>query len=80
MQFYVVDMTRIILVLSGKGGVGKTTIVSKIADCVRNGLIDDISDIRDESDRKGMRIVIELKRDADSNVVLNNLYKIESIL
>ena len=56
--------------------VVKATIVSKIADCVRNGVIDDISDIRDESDRKGMRIVIELKKDADSNVVLNNLYRL----
>ncbi|MBL7215912.1 MAG: DNA topoisomerase (ATP-hydrolyzing) subunit A [Phycisphaerae bacterium] len=56
--------------------VVKSTIVSKIADCVRNGQIEDISDIRDESDRKGMRVVIELKKDADSNVVLNNLYRL----
>jgi DNA gyrase subunit A len=55
--------------------VVKTTIVSKIADCVRNGNIAEISDVRDESDRKGMRVVVELKRDADSNVVLNKLYK-----
>jgi DNA gyrase subunit A len=56
--------------------VVKSNIVSKIADCVRNGLIEDISDIRDESDRKGMRIAIELKKDADSHVVLNNLYRL----
>lgn len=55
--------------------VVKTTIVSKIADCVRNGHIQEIADIRDESDRKGMRIVVELKKDADSNVVLNKLYR-----
>ncbi|MHC4551510.1 MAG: DNA gyrase subunit A [Planctomycetota bacterium] len=55
--------------------VVKTNIVSKIADCVRNGQIADISDIRDESDRKGMRVVVELKKDADSNVVLNQLYR-----
>ena len=56
--------------------VVKSNIVSKIADCVRNDQIGDISDIRDESDRNGMRIVIELKKDADSNVVLNNLYRL----
>ncbi len=59
--------------------VVKTTIVSKIADCVRNGQIDEISDIRDESDRKGMRIVVELKKDVDSNVVLNKLYRFTSL-
>ena len=55
--------------------VVKTNIVSKIAECVKDGVIDEISDLRDESDRKGMRIVIELKKDADSNVVLNKLYR-----
>ncbi len=59
--------------------VVKTGIVSKIADCVRNGQINEISDIRDESDRKGMRIVVELKKDADSNVVLNKLYRFTSL-
>ncbi len=59
--------------------VVKTTIVAKIADCVRNGQIADISDIRDESDRKGMRIVVELKKDADSHVVLNQLYRYTSL-
>ncbi len=55
--------------------VVKSNIVAKIADCVHNGQIDEISDIRDESDRKGLRIVIELKKDADSSVVLNKLYR-----
>ena len=59
--------------------VVKTTIVSKIADCVRNGQIEDIADIRDESDRKGMRIVVDLKKDADSNVVINQLYRNTSL-
>jgi DNA gyrase subunit A len=55
--------------------VGKASLIEKIADLVRAKVIEDISDIRDESDRDGMRIVIELKRDATPMVVLNNLYK-----
>ena len=55
--------------------VVKTTIVSKIAECVHSGTIAEISDVRDESDRKGLRIVVELKRDADSEIVLNKLYR-----
>ncbi len=55
--------------------VVKTNIVSKIADCVRNGHISEIADIRDESDRHGMRIVVEAKKDADPNLVLNKLFK-----
>jgi len=54
--------------------VNKATWISGIADLVRNKEIEGISDIRDESDRKGMRVVIELKRGEQSNVVLNNLY------
>ncbi len=53
----------------------KSAIVSKIADCVHEGHIDEISDVRDESDRQGMRIVVELKKDIDSQVVLNKLYR-----
>ncbi|MEN6309014.1 MAG: DNA gyrase subunit A [Anaerohalosphaeraceae bacterium] len=53
----------------------KSAIVSKIADCVHEGQIDEISDVRDESDRQGMRIVVELKKDIDSQVVLNKLYR-----
>ncbi|MHC5061615.1 MAG: DNA gyrase subunit A [Planctomycetota bacterium] len=55
--------------------VVKSNIVSKIADCVQGGQIGEIADVRDESDRKGMRIVIDLKRDADANVALNKLYR-----
>ncbi len=55
--------------------VNKAVLISKIAELVRDKKIDGISDIRDESDRDGMRIVIELKRDAKPDVVKNNLYK-----
>ena len=53
----------------------KSQIVTKIAECVSNGTIPDITDVRDESDRKGMRVVIELRRDADENVAINRLYQ-----
>ncbi len=55
--------------------VNKADMIKKTADLVNDGKIDGISDIRDESDRKGMRIVYELKRDSIPNVVLNKLYK-----
>ncbi len=55
--------------------VVKTTIVSKIAECVHNGTIAEISDVRDESDRHGLRIVVDLRRDADSEIVLNKIYR-----
>src|SRR5699024_2688104 len=55
--------------------VNKAKLIEKIAEFVREKRIEGISDLRDESDREGMRIVIELKRDANPNVVLNNLYK-----
>ncbi len=54
--------------------VNKRQLIKAIADKVRDKTIDEISDIRDESDRNGMRIVIELKRDANPQVVLNKLY------
>jgi DNA gyrase subunit A len=53
----------------------KSRLIVNIADLVREKKIDGISDLRDESDRTGMRIVIELRRDVNPNVVLNNLYK-----
>ncbi|MGF1460369.1 MAG: DNA gyrase subunit A [Leptolyngbyaceae cyanobacterium] len=53
----------------------KAAMIEKIAEMVNERRLDGISDIRDESDRDGMRIVIELKRDAYARVVLNNLYK-----
>ncbi|NNC96190.1 MAG: DNA gyrase subunit A [Chitinophagales bacterium] len=55
--------------------VNKATLCQKTADLVNNKKIEGISDIRDESDRNGMRIVFDLKRDAIPNVVLNQLYK-----
>lgn len=55
--------------------VNKAALIEKIAELVKEGKIDDISDIRDESDRDGLRVVIELKRDAQPEVVLNQLYK-----
>ena len=55
--------------------VRKSTIVESIASKVQSGDIDGISDLRDESDREGLRIVIEMKRSATPNVVLNQLYK-----
>lgn len=55
--------------------VNKARLIEKIAELVKEKRIEGISDIRDESDRKGMRIVIEIKRDANANIVLNNLYK-----
>lgn len=55
--------------------VNKSALVAKIAELVHDKRLDGISDIRDESDREGMRIVIELKRDVNAAVVLNYLYK-----
>ncbi|AFS77092.1 DNA gyrase subunit A [Gottschalkia acidurici 9a] len=55
--------------------VNKARLIEKIAELVRDKRIEGISDLRDESDRDGMRIVIEIKRDANANIVLNNLYK-----
>lgn len=55
--------------------VNKARLVEKIAALVRDKTIDGITDLRDESDRNGMRIVVELRRDANANVILNQLYK-----
>jgi DNA gyrase subunit A len=55
--------------------VNKSRLIERIADLVNEKTIDDISDIRDESDRDGMRIVIELKRSAEPQIVLNQLFK-----
>lgn len=59
--------------------VNKARLVEKIAELVREKRIDGITDLRDESDRNGMRVVIELRRDVNPNVVLNNLYKHTSL-
>lgn len=55
--------------------LNKTTLIERIAELAREGRLDSISDLRDESDRNGMRIVIELKRGAQPKQVLNQLYK-----
>lgn len=55
--------------------VNKTNLITKIADLVRNKQIEGISDLTDETDLKGIRIVIDIRKDANANVVLNNLYK-----
>ena len=55
--------------------VNKTRLIEQIADLVRNKKITDIADLRDESDRDGMRVVVILKRDGNADVVLNQLYK-----
>jgi len=55
--------------------VNKSSLVERIADLVRAGKIDGVTDLRDESNREGMRVVIELRRDAQGDIVLNQLYK-----
>ncbi|MEJ2708823.1 MAG: DNA gyrase subunit A [Anaerolineales bacterium] len=55
--------------------LNKTTLIERIADLARSGKMDDIADLRDESDRRGMSIIIELKRSAQPKKVLNQLYK-----
>ncbi|SEO40212.1 DNA gyrase subunit A [Amphibacillus marinus] len=59
--------------------VNKAKLIEKIAELARDKKIEGITDLRDESDRNGMRIVIELRRDANPNVLLNNLYKQTSL-
>ena len=55
--------------------VVKTSIVSKIAECVHDTTLPEVADVRDESDRHGLRIVVELKKDADAEIVLNKLWR-----
>ena len=55
--------------------VNKSKLIERIAELVNNKVIDDISDVRDESDRDGMRIVVELKRGTEAQIVLNQLFK-----
>jgi len=59
--------------------VNKARLIEKIAELVRDKKIEGITDLRDESDRNGLRIVIELRRDVNANVILNNLYKQTSL-
>ncbi len=55
--------------------VNKSKLIERIAETVKNNIIEGISDLRDESDRNGVRVVIELKKDFDANIILNQLYK-----
>jgi len=55
--------------------VNKSKLVERIAECVREKLVEGISDLRDESDRDGLRVVIELKREGDPEIVLNQLFR-----
>ena len=55
--------------------VNKSRLIEKIAELVKDKKIEGITDLRDESDRNGMSIVIELRRDVNANVILNQLYK-----
>lgn len=59
--------------------VNKSVLIQKIAELVREKVIDGITDLRDESNREGIKIVIELRKDANANVILNNLYKHTSL-
>jgi len=59
--------------------VNKATLVEKIASLVRDKLIEGITDLRDESNREGIRVVIELRRDVQSEVILNQLYRMTSL-
>ena len=59
--------------------VNKSNLIKQTADLVNSKKIEGISDIRDESDRNGMRIVYDLKRDCIPNIVLNKLYKFTSL-
>jgi DNA gyrase subunit A len=55
--------------------VNKSKLIERIAETAKNNIIEGISDLRDESDRNGVRVVIELKKDVDSKIILNQLYK-----
>ena len=59
--------------------VNKAKLIERIAELVREKKIEGITDLRDESDRRGMRIVIEVRKDANANVILNNLYKLTAM-
>jgi DNA gyrase subunit A len=59
--------------------INKTTLIERVAELVNDKTIDGISEIRDESDRKGMRIVFNLKKDANTSVIINQLYKHTSL-
>ena len=60
-------------------GVNKAQLVENIAELVKEGKIDGISNVNDESGRQGMRVVVDVKRDANANVILNKLYKMTAM-
>lgn len=59
--------------------VNKVNLINQMVDLVKNGRVKDISDIRDESNKKGIRVVVEIKKDVDPNIVLNQLYKFTAL-
>lgn len=69
------DNRQRIIVTEIPYGVNKARLIEKIAELVHDKRVEGISDLRDESDRDGMRIVIELKRDVNATIILNQLYK-----
>ncbi|MCC6754454.1 MAG: DNA gyrase subunit A [Saprospiraceae bacterium] len=78
-EIQVIDNREVILISEVPYQVNKAMMIQKMADLVNEERIAGISDIRDESDRDGIRVIIELKRDAISSVVLSNLYKYTSL-
>ena len=78
--FYKKKKNKVVVVSSAMSGVtnelvNKSKLIERIAETVKNNIIEGISDLRDESDRTGVRVVIELKKDVDANIILNQLYK-----
>jgi DNA gyrase subunit A len=74
-EIEIIDGRETIIISEIPYQVNKSTLIQKIAELANDKKIDGISDVRDESDRDGMRIVVQLRRDANSNVVLSHLYK-----
>ncbi len=74
-EIQTIDNREVILISEIPYQVNKALMIQKIADLVNEEKITGISDVRDESDRDGIRVIIELKKDAISNVVLSNVYK-----
>ena len=71
----VFEFDKQIIGIVGPNGCGKSNLVEKIAEAAKDKRIEGISDIRDESSREGVRVVIDLKRDATPEVVLNQIWR-----